>query len=286
MAVFNQNIPAFIFNEFEVRQRYTYLLGEGVRANVDEQIEIRTGRKETYVNEKDMQVLGTSIERGLRDQEELLTEHTKYSRWQSWIPFLPEKYKDYLRQKEEAFVNYREAIRLFSELKENEHKIYNAFLALSKIPDIALVIENLEPDEQWQYLSDLENLLEGATQDVRTLRERGFVTQDLAFYLEQRLVGGKAILTTITSDDDLETQLEKIKEEGDRIAANDQDISVLISQWQSQIVDKKRDEWIKFDDISFEQANKANEYYRSHNLGNDMITKLLSKISDRFPRNI
>ena len=75
--------------------------------------------------------------------------------------------------------------------------------------------------------------------------------------------------------------LEAIGERGSEI-----DVDEVVANWHKNLLDSLENEMLEYKDLAYEQMVEADKYYRENDLKNDLISRLLSKFSRSYPRNI
>ena len=64
------------------------------------------------------------------------------------------------------------------------------------------------------------------------------------------------------------------------------DLDEIVTNWHRNCIDDLNEEMLSYKKSAYEQMMEADQYYRKHGLKNDLISRLLSKVSEKYPRNI
>lgn len=75
--------------------------------------------------------------------------------------------------------------------------------------------------------------------------------------------------------------LDAIGERGSEI-----DFNEVVTNWHKNLLDDPENEMLKYKDLAYEQMVEADKYYQENDLKNDLISRLLSKFSKSYPKNI
>lgn len=292
VVIFNQNIPAFIYNELEWRARAHYLLAEEVRNQVEYLIAIRTGRESAFVSDQEkMDKIPEDIEEGLDFVKELVDAHQAYVKRQERIPLLPVKYKEYKELKKPAFENYQKSLEIFIELKKKEHQgsrlVQQLDTANAKFAGLG---EEKSWEDRFQDMTDAYDVALSIITQAEDLYQKKVIDEGLRDYVilySNKIIDFYEIITdpeNVASGAYSETvaqELEAIGERGSEI-----DFDEVVTNWHKNLLDDLENEMLEYKDLAYEQMVEADEYYRENDLKNDLISKLLSKFSKSYPKNI
>ena len=289
VVVFNKQIPAFIYNELEWQERARFLLAEEIGNQIDYLIGIRTGTvSEVLVPDQEKAELWKPIEEGLDFKTKMIEEYTKYLNWQDKIPFLPAKYEQYQELKKPAIENYQKSHQLFSEVKEKEHQGYRLVQQLETASQKVGTTggENQDWGEYFVSLKQAAEVAETIKADAEALYQDGVIDEGFKSYVQaqaQRIIDVYQFLTDPqnTNDKTAYQRFIAILEKG-----SDQDFNQIITDWHKNKLDQLNQETQKYRTLAYEQITEADTHYRENDLKNDLITKLLSKITQKYPRNI
>lgn len=292
VVVFNQNIPAFVYNEFEWRARAHYLLTEEVRNQIDYLIAIRTGEESAFVSDQEkMNKIPEDIEEGLKFAQELVDSYQVYLNRQDKIPFLPAKYKKYQELKKPAFENYQKSLEVFIVLKKKEHQGFRLVQQLDTANAKFAGLGGEKSDEdRFQEMTDAYDVAPSIIAQAESLYQDKVIDEGLRDYVILRsnmmidfyeIITDPENYTSGAYDEAVGQQLEAIGERDSEI-----DFNEVVTNWHRNLLDDLENEMLEYKDLSYEQMVEADKYYRENDLKNDLINRLLSKFSKSYPRNI
>jgi len=292
IIIFNQQIPAFIYNELEWRARAHYLLAEEVRNQVEYLIAIRTGKESAFISdETKMDKIPEDIEEGLEFVKELVDGYLAYVNRQDRIPLLPTKYKKYQELKKPAFENYQKSLEIFIVLKKKEHQGFRIAKQLdTTVAKFAGYGEEKSDEDRFQDMTDAYEVSQSIVAEAETLYQDKIIDEGYKDYLVlqcNKIIDFYEIITdpeNIASGTYSETVAKKLEAIGERGA--ELDINEVITNWHKNLLDDLENEMLEYKDLAYEQMTEADKYYRENDLKNDLISRLLSKFSKTYPKNI
>ena len=289
IIIFNQNIPAFIYNELEWRARANYLLAEQFSNDVEYLIGIRTGKEEVFISdEAKFDKLTEDIEKGLEIVGELLDDYQAYVNHQNKIPLLPAKYKKYHELKKPAFDNYQKGLRIFREIKAKEHKGFRLVRQLDIANQkFAGSREDISWEKHFQDMTDAYGVAKELINQAEELYKNNDIDEGFKSYIVlqcQKMVDFYEIITdpkNFAYSEATAKELEAIGQRGSEI-----DFNEVVTNWHREILDEPNKEMLEYKDLSYSQMEEADRYYRENDLKNDLVSRFLSIFSKSYPKNI
>lgn len=289
VVIFNQNIPAFIYNELEWRARANYLLSEQIRSDVDFLIAIRTGKEEVFISDQvKWDKLMEDIEKGLDLVLKLTDDYLTLLHRQDRIPLLPAKYKKYQELKKPALENYQKGLLIFREVKEKEHKgfrlVRQADFAYQKFSSGS---QGLSDEEYFANLTDAVEVARSLNNEAEKLYQQRVIDKgfrDYVVFQNQKMIDFyEVILDPKNLEDEIKlaNKLEAISQRKLDVEFNE-----VVANWHVECIDDLNEEMLDYKESAYEQMMKADQYYRENNLKNDLISRLLSRFSEKYPKNI
>lgn len=283
-------LPAFIYNELEFSQRKQYLMAEAVRKDVDELIELRSGRSESTIalSDQDKEMAMGTVEDGLKLVQDYAGKYQDYLQKQVKIPFLPKNYREYQDLKRQNVADYHKSIVTFAKVKEIE---YQVFKLISQLIPVSQVPSTYDPEGDWQlYVDNVESAARSAgILSVQT--DRMFEDEMLSELLYQYVKVQATAVTdyyVLIADPEILNNADLFEREMDKItlAKSQVDAMEVIVDWREKIVEPLMEQYSNLNTKSWDAFMIADEYYREHDLKNDPITRVLARFSKSYPRNI
>ena len=288
IIIFNQNIPAFVYNELEWRARAHYLLAEEVRADVDYLIDIRTGKETPLISDQaKWDKIPEEIEKGLDFADELVDTNQSYASRQEKIPFLSSKYREYHQLKKPGFESYQKYLQIFIEIKDKEHRGFQIARQLDKTNEKFAGSEGQSWEKRFQDMSEADELSHSLIDQAEELYKGRVIDEGYKNYIQlrcQMMIDFYEAITDpelLTNETALAKELEAI---GRRTSGIDFD--EIVTNWHREILDKPNKEMLDYREFAHKQMLEADEFYRENDLKSDLISKLLSKFSKSYPKNI
>lgn len=288
IVVFNQNISAFVYNELEWRARAHYLLAEEVRADVDYLIDIRTGKETPLISDQaKWDKIPEEIEKGLDLTDELVDTYQSYVSRQEKIPFLPSKYREYHQLKKPGFENYQKYLQIFIEIKDKEHRGFQITRQLDKANEKFAGSEGQSWEKRFQDMSEADELSHSLINQAEELYKSRVIDEGFKNYIQLRCQMMIDFYETITDPELLNNETALVKELeviGQR--ASGIDFNEIVTNWHREILDEPNKEMLDYRELAHKQMMEADKFYRENDLRNDLTSRLLSKFSKSYPKNI
>ena len=288
IIIFNKNIPAFIYNEFESNKRFYYVIGEQTMNAVYQLIDIRTGKSDVFVSDQDrLYKVREDIDKGLNAVVELSNLYSLLLNRQDKIPFLPAKYKKYHEMKKIAFDNYRKGILIFRDVKNKEHTTFDLLNQIIILNDKMTNKEGMSNEEYWMALEENADIARETIKKAEQLYNDKFLDEGYKNYLivySQRIIDAYELAMNpekTKNKESFEREIEKIYQKGSNL-----DFEKIYADWRKNIIDDLNKEVDEYDKISYQQMVEADKYYKDNNLGKDLISRFLSIFSRKYPKNI
>lgn len=289
IVIFNQNISAFVYNELEWRARAHYLLAEEVQNQVEYLIGIRTGKESAFISDQEkINKIPEDINEALDFVKKLIDTHQVYVNRQDKIPFLPANYKQYQALKKPAFENYQKSLELFIDLKKKEHQgarlVQQLDTANAKFAGLG---EEKSWEDHFQEMTDAYEVAPNIISEAQALYRDKVIDEGMRDYIilySNKIIDFYEIITNpknVEYDPAVAAKLEAIGERGSEI-----DFNEVVTNWHKNLLDGLENEMLKYKDMAYEQIAEADKYYRENDLKSDLISRLLSRFSKSYPKNI
>jgi len=288
IIIFNKNIPAFIYNEFEWREKICYLAIEEVMTDISQLVDIRTGKSDLFLSDQDkMYKTKDVIDNDLEIIEKILDRFSLFIQRQDKIPFLPSKYKKYQEMKKIAFDNYRNGLLTFKRVKTIEHAGFDLAVQADILNKRMSERKNVSDEEYWKSLKENADIAKEMIEMAKKLYDDKYIDEGYKNYF---VIYFQKVIDTYNLFNDPEKtknmqvfnrELEKISQRGTEL-----DINQITTNWHKNIIDdlnKKADESNK---LFYQQMAEADKHYNDNNLGKDLISRFLSIFSKKYPKNI
>lgn len=275
VVILNQQIPAFIYNEIELWQRADYIFTEEARDKVNYLIDIRNGETDVLASDQDKRDLPDTIDKGLEHIDNFLENYQELMGQQDKILLLPKKYKQYQEFKKTAFVDYRRSQEIFREVKAIEHRVVRV---MTQFDETTRNVFSYNPD-----LKAAAGISKITAEEMDKLYHDNKISAEFNDYVYQRT---KNFIDLYDLEDDNLTQSQMDKEVRRILSRGaEADTTAIITSWHEQILDPMNEQVNQTGQTALDKMYEADRYYRENNLGNDTISWLLSKISNKFPKN-
>jgi len=288
IIIFNKNIPAFIYNEFESNERFYYVIGEQTMDAVYQLIDIRTGKSDVFVSDQDrLYKVKEDIDKGINATVELSNLYSLLLNRQDKIPFLPAKYKKYQEMKKIAFDNYRKGILIFRDVKAKEHTTFDLLNQIIILNDKMTNKEGMSNEEYWMALEENADIARETIKKAEQLYNDKFLDEGYKNYLivySQRIIDAYELAMNpekTKNKESFEREIEKIYQKGSNL-----DFEKIYADWRKNIIDDLNKKVDEYDKISYQQMGEAAKYYTDNNLDKDLISRFLSVFSKKYPKNI
>ncbi len=274
-------LPAFMYNELELRFRLGAYLAESNFELADEGIYVRQqGGASSYYDT--LFTVGDEIERLLKsglEELEIAQEYNKKQRF--WLIFLGKEYKDYHQAKTASVERYYQSYQQFLTQKEQEHLNSNTLYLLAQLQDELPVIiatsfyEHVLPDMPERIAKIAYNRQQLLEQALINENINQYYENELEFFLavyqeiEQKYASGDVYsfdLSIFDKHRNIDATLaadfrQKANEIGERGEEINKDLAISSDSFYELLVD-----------------------YVKKELNLDQLTKLLAIISNDFPR--
>ena len=286
ILIFNRQIPAFIYNEYEFMVRANYRLAEMFFNKAEEMIDLRTGRSDELVSDQEKARLYQPINEAIEEiieandrQKSFLDKQDKLL----WL--LPKTYREYHRLELDYFQDYSDSFHAYQEVKSAEHWFYNIIARWTSAEATLADMDSSTPD-YLDKLKDLDTVAGLVVQETKNAQAKGWLTEDLAKYLTMK--NDKIIfLYAIMSDPDFTDEsfadgMESIR----YIESQIPDFNQVFTQWHEELIDPKFNQGKEKYASAIDILTLADRYYSDHNLSRDWITVILAKFLKTYPKNI
>jgi len=264
IVVFNQQIPAFIYNEYEFMVRANYRLAEMFFNKAEEMIDMRTGRSDELVSDQEKTRLYQPINEAIKGIIEANDRQKSYLAKQDkllWL--LPKTYREYHRLELDYFQDYSDSFHAYQEVKSAEHWFYNIIARWTSAEMILADMDSSTPD-YLDKLKDLDTVAGLVVQETKNAQAKGWLTEDMVKFLTMK--NNKIIfLYAIMSDPDF---------------------NQAFSQWHKELIDPKFNQGKEKYASAIDKLTLADQYYTDHKLSRDWITVILAKFLKTYPKNI
>jgi hypothetical protein len=283
IIIFNQNISAFIYNEWEWQAKVDYYFAEQAKEDINIMIALQKKQSDFLVTDRQLFKLPENLKTAKEDRRFFINDYDRINNKQAKIPFLPKKYKEYQKLKTEGFNNYKKGFENFMKATEHINKVFSLTNKLDSLDN--MLFNYLTKNQEWDPNLVLARNLAAETQNMF---DDKIINQNLKDYLDfrtQRLIDAYEFLT------DPENK-EFTKEKMDKFTSiilrepNLPDLTIIILNWSKQILESIQTDMEKYHQLAFEQFTQADQYYKDNDLKNDLISKILSKFSSKYPKII
>lgn len=289
IAFFNQNISAFIYNELEFQIRARYRVVEQARDAIPVMIGIQYNLSDALVSDQKRNQVPQDLEKTLSFTNQTIKDMMKYNNWQTKIPFLPKKYKEYHKLKTPGLIHYQES---FNTSKKSYEEMSKALILWKNINDLGLSFTqgltelrtNPKAEEKINYVVSAKEIIKQSDQ----LFKDGIIDKDMNNFFNfesQKLL--EAYDYYITSkeqkfvDFDWAVMTQIITKKADL-----PDMATLALNWRQNSFDKDFEKIGEENDKAVEEMTKASNFYVQNRLNNDLISSILAKFWGIYPKNI
>lgn len=283
IIIFNQNIPAFIYNEMEWYQRGDYYFAEQTKGYYNELISIRKGQSHYILNDNEMYKLPQNLKDVLKEREFFINDYERINNQQTKIPFLSKKYKEYHKLKTEAFENYKKGFETFKTAFDDQDKILKLSNRTDDLNQMLVngIKKSIIPNPN---LVLAKNLLEETNQ----LYKDGVIDADaktLFDFRNQQLIDVYDFLLNLKGKNPTKEETNKLMVILSR-KPGVPDFNTIFQNMNKNIFEPRRKQMDDYHKLAFDQMMIADKYYQDNNLQNDLISLILSKFSKKYPKNI
>lgn len=278
-------IPPFIYNSYESDFRDEIGRSLDLSQTIESAIQIRrTGLADASISRQEHLELGQQIVASIKRVKGFLDNTKVIVEKQDKVPFLNEKYLKYHQNKKEAFKEYARLNGDFLIKKENDHLLTDTMVVLADTDSI--IYDMNHPDWTELTLTLLEKSKTIKT-NADQLKERSFITKELHEYMIRAVdlysymyYESKKVVDENSWDNyDIKKIVELTKARGGY------DLNVMMQEtWDmSDAIMSKYDKEYTIND---DELYKWGKYYHDERLAFDPISKILSRFSSNYPKNL
>lgn len=282
-------LPSFIFNELEFQFRNQVMGSYYLINRIDKPLEFRKSALLDIIDEQssysidDFFEAGQFIEHDIEDYLLLLNEALTTINKQQKIPFLGSKYRQYLKEKQHSFEEYRRVTEFFLTMKQNQHMYTNTVVRFSWLD--MNIQKALRQETTWEENISLFDIYSKKIKnDNEILFSRNYISESLYHKITTRNQ-----LNIFFHKELLKVKEEKSWDNFD--AAGFIAISEANANWfdylneANERTEEVKTEYNQMQSAVDERLYKLGDYYNDNNLAFDKLSILLSKLSWRYPKN-
>ena len=157
-----------------------------------------------------------------------------------------------------------------------------------RLDDVNTEVRNSYVKEFDEYIDDLRDLMaisQILVAESESLYNEGLLNEDLVIYVKFRTQSVIDLNNILTQQEGKTTDevSREILAIGDKESGVD--FNVALDKWHSDVLDPIKDEMNKIGEEEYKKAKLVSDHYSSNKLGEDFISLLISKVSDKWPKN-